>query len=163
MGCSPHRRIFIMNDDRSMSTHPSRLERLLIFAADEEGRIPFPKCKESGLPTIRRALAQLKKRGLVQRGESTHLNGSSYVLTDSGKSCRAYMVSGTIQNEVDSMNWNREEPDSHSSGLLYDSIKSYSQVSFDLSKTMQMEILFKSAHPVEYTAAVPRRRDTSVT
>ena len=115
---SPHRQNFTMTDDGNMSTDPTRIERLMIFAADKEGRIPFPKCKKGDLRTIRRALAQLKKRGLVRREESPHSNGSPFILTDAGINCRLYMVSGIIQNEVDSMNWNREDPDPNISGLL---------------------------------------------
>jgi hypothetical protein len=118
MGCSPHGQNSGMTDDGNMSTHPSRIERLVLFAADNEGRIPFPKCKKSDLRIIRRALAQLKKRGFVQEEERPHSNGSPYVLTDAGINCRKYMISGIIQNEVDSMSWSREEPDPHLSGLL---------------------------------------------
>ena len=111
--CSPHRQKSCMTDDGDMSMHPRRIERLMIFAADNDGRIPFPKCKKGDLRTIRKALAQLKKRGFVHKEESLHSNGSPYVLTDSGKSCREYMISGAIQNEVDSMIWSREELASH--------------------------------------------------
>jgi len=96
----------------------TRLERLVIFAADKEGRIPVPKGEKIGLQTIRKALTQLKKKGLVRKAESPHADCSPYVLTDLGKHCREYMISGTIRNEVDSMNWSRDELDSSSSGLV---------------------------------------------
>ena len=118
MGCTPHRQNPARADDCDMPMNSTRLERLVIFAADKEGRIPFPKSRNGGLQKIRRALAQLKKRGLVRKDESPHADCSPYVLTDLGKSCREYMTSGAIRNEVDSMSWSREEFDSSSSGLV---------------------------------------------
>jgi hypothetical protein len=101
-----------------MAMNSTRLERLVIFAADKEGRIPVPKGNKSGLQTIRKALALLKKRGLVRKEESPHADGSPYVLTDLGKHCREYMTSGAIQSEVSSMNWSAAEPLPPSSGLV---------------------------------------------
>jgi len=101
-----------------MPMNSTRLERLVIFAADKEGRIPIPKGEKSGLQTIRKALAQLKKRGLVRKEESPHADCAPYVLTDLGIHCREYMTSGAIQNEVGSMNWSAEESPQPSSGLL---------------------------------------------
>jgi len=96
----------------------TRLERMAIFAADKEGRIPVPKGGKIGLQTICKALAQLKKRGLVRKEESPHADSSPYVLTDSGKHCREYMTSGAIQDEVCSMNWSKEVSLPPSSGLV---------------------------------------------
>ena len=90
----------------------------MIFAADKEGRIPVPKGEKIGLQTIQKALAQLKKKGFVRKVESPHADCSPYVLTDLGKHCREYMISGTIRNEVDSMNWSRDEFASSSSGWV---------------------------------------------
>ena len=118
MGCTPHIQNPAWADDCDMPMNSTRLERLVIFAADKEGRIPVPKGEKIGLQTIRKALTQLKKKGLVRKAESPHADCSPYVLTDLGKHCREYMTSGAIQNEVDFMNWSRDEFDSPSSGLV---------------------------------------------
>ena len=101
-----------------MDAHSHRMERVLIFAADNEGRIPVPTFEKRGLQAIRKTLARLKKKGLVREDEGPHSGCSPFVLTDHGKRCREFMISGKIQNEVDSMNWSREEPPSLPSGLL---------------------------------------------
>jgi len=100
-----------------MDSNSHRMERMVIFAADKEGRIPFPKSKNDGIQRIRRALGRLKKMGLVRKDESLYSGSSPYLLTDLGRSRRESMISNTILNEVDSMNWNREET-SPPSGLL---------------------------------------------
>ena len=76
MGCTPHRQNPARADDCDMPIISTRLERLVIFAADKEGRIPIPKGEKSGLQTIRKALAQLKKRGLVRKEEIPHADCS---------------------------------------------------------------------------------------
>ena len=118
MGCTPHRQNPARADDCDMPIISTRLERLVIFAADKEGRIPIPKGEKSGLQTIRKALAQLKKRGLVRKEESPHADCAPYVLTDLGIHCREYMTSGAIQDEVCSMNWSKEVSLPPSSGLV---------------------------------------------
>lgn len=110
--------IHIRADIRSTPMNSTRLERLVIFAADKEGRIPVPKGDKNGLQTIRKALAQLKKRGLVRKEESPHADSSPYVLTDLGKHCREYMTSGAIQNEVNSMHRSEAESLPPLSGLV---------------------------------------------
>jgi len=76
------------------------LERLVIFAADKEGHIPVPKGRKSGLQTIRKALAQLKKWAWCVKMKVRMRIAPPYVLTDLRENCREYMISGTIRNEV---------------------------------------------------------------
>jgi len=96
----------------------TRLERLVIFAADKEGRIPVSKGGKGDLATIRKALAQLKKKGLVRKEASPLAGCAPYVLTESGKHCREYMTMGVIENEFDSMRWGKEEIIPPASGLV---------------------------------------------
>jgi hypothetical protein len=77
-----------------MSPRLSTLERLVIFAADEGGRIPMPCGEKNNMRTIRIALAHMKKKGLVYREKKTTSDCLPYALTESGRSVREDILTG---------------------------------------------------------------------
>jgi len=59
----------------------SHLEKMILFAADENGRLAIPKCDKEGVKVIRTALARMKRRGFVYRQKTFALNCLPYALT----------------------------------------------------------------------------------
>lgn len=72
----------------------STLERLILFVADEDGRIPLPKGDKECVKTLRVSLAHMKKRGFVAREKNHAENCLPYALTTMGKTLREEIIRG---------------------------------------------------------------------
>ena len=80
------------------------LERVVLFATDEEGRIPIPRGEKRGVRTIRTAIVHLEKQGIVARGHEGHRdqiaggNHLLFVLTSLGKRIKKEMEFGQLHH-----------------------------------------------------------------
>lgn len=70
--------------DRSVDT----LVKLILFAADDDGRIPFPRGDKTSVRILRLAMACMKRRGLVERGRDREPACLPYTLTEAGVALR---------------------------------------------------------------------------
>ena len=77
-----------------MTSRLTTLERMVLFVADDEGRIPLPKGGKDDVKTLRVTLARMKKMGFVSREENRDANCLPYALTKSGKTLRDEIIRG---------------------------------------------------------------------
>jgi hypothetical protein len=66
----------------------SPLERLILFAADDDGRLAMPRGEKDGIKAIRDTLARMKKKGLVCREKGRRTDNLPYSLTLSARKLR---------------------------------------------------------------------------
>ncbi|HWB61638.1 MAG TPA: hypothetical protein VG733_19300 [Chthoniobacteraceae bacterium] len=71
----------------------TRLEKELLFSADEDGFIPFPEGNACQVSLKMQALGVLEIRGLVRRRSRVNALIRGYQLTDAGAKLKARLAS----------------------------------------------------------------------